>query len=158
MTAFAADHGSRAAAGALMAAWAAGSGVGGLTYGGREHASAPGPRWVRLAAVFPLCSLPLAAGARRSLAMAPLALIAGLCLAPYMAAANQLVGDVAPPGAVTEAFAWPITAIGLGAAGGSAVAGAIAQAWGWRPGFGAVVAAGAVTALIAVAGRATVRA
>ena len=50
MTAFAADHGSRAAAGALMAAWAAGSGVGGLTYGGREHTSAPGPRWVRLAA------------------------------------------------------------------------------------------------------------
>ena len=120
MTAFAADHGSRAAAGALMAAWAAGSGVGGLTYGGREHASAPGPRWVRLAAVFPLCSLPLVL-APSILAMAPLALIAGLCLAPYMAAANQLVGDVAPPGAVTEAFAWPITAIGLGAAGGSAV-------------------------------------
>jgi MFS family permease len=156
MTAFAADHGSRAAAGALMAAWAAGSGVGGLTYGGREHTSAPGPRWVRLAAAFPFCSLPLVL-APSILAMVPLALIAGLCLAPYMAAANQLVGDVAPAGAVTEAFAWPITAIGLGAAGGSAVAGAIAQSWGWRPGFGTVVAAGAVTALIAVAGRATVR-
>ena len=134
-----------------------GSGVGGLAYGGREHASAPGPRWVRLAAVFPVCSLPLLL-APSILAMVPLALIAGLCLAPYMAAANQLVGDVAPAGAVTEAFAWPITAIGLGAAGGSAVAGAIAQSSGWRPGFGAVVAAGAVTALIAVAGRATVRA
>jgi MFS family permease len=90
--------------------------------------------------------------------MAPLSLVAGLCLAPYMAAANQLIGDVAPPGAVTEAFAWPITAIGLGAAGGSATAGAIAQGWGWRPGFGAVVVAGAVTAAIALAGRATVRA
>ena len=157
MTAFAADHGSRAAAGALMAAWAAGSGVGGLAYGGREHTFAPGPRWVRLAAVFPLCSLPLLL-APSILAMAPLALIAGLCLAPYMAAANQLIGDVAPPGAVTEAFAWPITAIGLGAAGGSATAGAIAQGWGWRPGFGAVVVAGAVTAVIALAGRATVRA
>jgi MFS family permease len=157
MTAFAADHGSRAAAGALLAAWAAGSGVGGLAYGGREHASAPGPRWVRIAVAFPLCSLPLVL-APSILAMAPLALIAGLCLAPYMAAANQLVGDVAPAGAVTEAFAWPITAIGLGAAGGSAVAGALAQSWGWRPGFGAVVAAGTVTALIAVAGRATVRA
>lgn len=157
MTAFAADHGSRAAAGALMAAWAAGSGVGGLSYGAREHMSAPGPRWVRLAAVFPLCSLPLLL-APSIAAMAPLALVAGLCLAPYMAAANQLVGDVAPAGAVTEAFAWPITAIGIGAAGGSAVAGAIAQSWGWRPGFGAVVAAGAVTALIALAGRATVRA
>jgi MFS family permease len=157
MTAFAADHGSRAAAGALMAAWAAGSGLGGLAYGGREHASAPGPRWVRLAIVFPLCSIPLVL-APSIAAMAPLAVIAGLCLAPYMAAANQLVGDVAPPGAVTEAFAWPITAIGLGAAAGSAAAGAIAQTWGWRPGFAAVVAAGTATALIALAGRATVRA
>ena len=95
---------------------------------------------------------------RRSPAMAPLALIAGLCLAPYMAAANQLVGDVAPPGAVTEAFAWPITAIGLGAAGGSAVGGRDRAVVGLAPGFVAVVAAGAVTALIAVAGRATVRA
>jgi MFS family permease len=112
---------------------------------------------VRLAALFPLCSIPLLL-APSIAAMVPLAVIAGLCLAPYMAAANQLVGDVAPAGAVTEAFAWPITAIGLGAAGGSAAAGAIAQTWGWRPGFGAVVAAGGVTALIAVAGRATLRA
>jgi MFS family permease len=157
MTAFASDHGSRAAAGALMAAWAAGSGVGGLAYGGREHASAPGPRWVLLAAAFPLYSLPLVVAPSITV-MAPLALIAGLCLAPYMAALNQLVGDVAPAGAVTEAFAWPITAIGLGAAGGSATAGAIAQSWGWRPGFAAVVAAGVVTGAIALVGRATVRA
>jgi predicted MFS family arabinose efflux permease len=149
--------GGRAAAGALLPAWAAGSGVGGLTDGGREHATAPGPRWVRLAAVFPLCSLPLVLAPSIAV-MAPLALIAGLCLAPYMAAVNQLVGDVAPAGAVTEAFAWPITAIGLGAAAGSATAGAIAQAWGWRQGFVAVVAAGVLTGAIAVAGRATVRA
>ncbi len=131
--------------------------LGALTYGGREHTSAPGPRWVRLAVLFPVCSIPLLLAPSIAV-MAPLAVIAGLCLAPYMAAANQLVGDVAPAGAVTEAFAWPITAIGLGAAGGSAAAGAIAQTWGWRPGFVAVVAAGAVAALIAVAGRATVRA
>jgi MFS family permease len=157
MTAFAADHGSRAAAGALLAVWALGSGIGGLTYGGREHTSAPGPRWVRIAALFPLCSIPLLLAPSIAV-MAPLAVIAGLCLAPYMAAANQLVGDVAPPGAVTEAFAWPITAIGLGAAAGSATAGAIAQSWGWREGFVAVVAAGVLTGAIAVAGRATVRA
>jgi sugar phosphate permease len=46
----------------------------------------------------------------------------------------------------------------VGAAAGSAAAGAIAQAWGWRPGFVAVVAAGALTAAIAVLGRATVQA
>ena len=158
MTAFAADHGSRAAAGALHG-----------RVGGGQRRRRPDLRRARArvgARARAGCAWPPSSRCARCrsllapsiLAMAPLALIAGLCLAPYMAAANQLVGDVAPPGAVTEAFAWPITAIGLGAAGGSAVAGAIAQTWGWRPGFGAVVAAGAVTALIAVAGRATVRA
>ncbi len=155
MTAFASDHGSRAAAGALLALWAVGSGVGGLAYGAREHESAPGARWVRIAIAFPLFSVPLLAAPSIAV-MAGLALIAGVCLAPYMAAANQLVGDVAPPGAVTEAFAWPITAIAIGAAGGSAAAGAIAQSVGWRTGFAAVVAAGLVAASVAFAGRSTV--
>jgi MFS family permease len=155
MTAFASHHGSRAAAGALLALWAVGSASGGLAYGSREHGLAPGARWVRLAVVYPLCSVPLLLGPSIP-AMAPLALVAGLCLAPLLAAVNQLVGDVAPPGAVTEAFAWPITAIALGASAGSACAGAIAQAWGWREGFVAVVIAGAVGAAVAVLGRRTV--
>jgi MFS family permease len=155
MTAFASHHGSRAAAGALLALWAMGSAIGGLLYGGRSHALAPGPRWVRLAAMFPVCSGPLLLAPSIAV-MAPLAVIAGLCLAPLLAAVNQLVGDVAPPGAVTEAFAWPITAIALGASAGSATAGAIAQSWGWREGFVAVVAAGLLGAFVAVGRRATV--
>ena len=156
MTAFASDHGSRAAAGALLAA-----------VGGGQRLRRPDLRRARARV-----GAGAALGAHRrglsrcarchcSLApsiavMAPLAVVAGLCLAPYMAAANQLVGDVAPPGAVTEAFAWPITAIALGAAGGSAAAGAIAQSVGWREGFAAVVAAGLVAGTVAVAGRRTV--
>jgi MFS family permease len=155
MTAFASHHGSRAAAGALLALWAVGSALGGLAYGARDHALAPNARWVRLAAIYPLCSVPLLLAPSIAV-MVPLAVIAGLCLAPLLAAINQLIGDVAPPGAVTEAFAWPITAIALGASSGSAAAGAIAQAWGWREGFIAVVAAGFVGGAIAVGRRATV--
>jgi MFS family permease len=155
MTAFASHHGSRAAAGALLALWALGSAAGGLAYGARDHALEPGARWVRLAAVFPLCSAPLLLGPSIA-GMAPLAFVAGLCLAPLLASVNQLVGDVAPPGSVTEAFAWPITAIALGASAGSACAGAIAQTWGWREGFVAVVAAGVVGGFVAVLRRATV--
>jgi MFS family permease len=154
MTAFASAHGSRAAAGVLMALWATGSGLGGLAYGGREHGLAPAARWLWLAVAFPACSVPLALATSIPV-MAPLALLAGLCLAPLLAAANQLIGDVAPPGAVTEAFAWPITAIALGASAGSASAGGIAQASSWRLGFVAVVAAGLITATIAVTRRAT---
>ncbi|MEA2250923.1 MAG: hypothetical protein QOG70_1165 [Solirubrobacteraceae bacterium] len=155
MTAFAADHGSRAAAGVLLAAWALGSGIGAIAYGGREHGLSPASRWVRLAVAFPLCSLPLAFAPSIG-AMAPLAMLAGVGLAPLLAAGNQLIGDVAPAGAVTEAFTWPITAIAVGAAGGSAVAGAIVQTAGWRPAFAAVVAAGLVAATIAVVRRETI--
>ena len=155
MTAFATDHGSRAAAGLLLALWAVGSAAGGLAYGAREHGLEPGARWVRIAALFPLLSVPLLLPASIA-AMAPFALVAGLGLAPLMAAANQLIGDVAPPGAVTEAFAWPITAIGLGASAGSAAAGAIAQSLGWREGFAAVVLAGLLGAALALGRRATV--
>ena len=157
MTAFATAHGSRAAAGALLAVWALGSAAGGLAYGAREHGLGPGARWVRLAATFPLCSTPLALAPSIPV-MVPLAFVAGLCLAPLLAATNQLIGDVAPPGAVTEAFAWPITAIALGASAGSATAGAIAEAWGWREGFAAVLAAGLASAVVAVGRRATVMA
>jgi MFS family permease len=155
MTAFASDHGSRPAAGLLLALWAVGSGLGGLLYGAREHGLAPAARWVRLAVAFPLCSIPLALAPSIPV-MTILALMAGLCLAPLLAAANQLIGDVAPRGAVTEAFAWPITAIALGASAGSASAGAIVQSLDWRTGFVVVVAAGLVTATIALSRRATV--
>jgi MFS family permease len=154
MTAFASDHGSRPAAGLLLALWAVGSGLGGVAYGAREHGLAPATRWLRLAVAFPLCSVPLALAPSIPV-MTVLALIAGLCLAPLLAAANQLIGDVAPPGAVTEAFAWPITAIALGASAGSASAGAIVESADWRTGFVVVVAAGLLTAVIALARRAT---
>jgi Major Facilitator Superfamily len=157
MIAFAGDHGSRAAAGALLALWAVGSGVGGIVYGAREHALAPGPRWVRLAIAFAACLAPLLVAPSIAV-MAPLAVVAGLCLAPLLAAVNELIGDVAPPGAVTEAFAWPVTAIALGASAGSAAAGAIAQSWGWREGFVAVLLAGLLGAALAVGRRATVAA
>jgi MFS family permease len=154
MTAFAADHGSRAAAGLLLALWAVGSGLGGLAYGAREHGLPPAARWVRLAIVFPLCSVPLTLAPSIEV-MTVLALVAGLYLAPLLAAANQLIGDVAPPSALTEAFAWPITAIALGASAGSAAAGAIVESANWRTGFVVVVAAALATATIAVTRRST---
>jgi MFS family permease len=154
MTAFAAHHGSRAAAGALLAVWATGSAIGGLAYGAREHGLAPDARWLRLAVAFPLCSVPLLLAPSIPV-MAVFALIAGLCLAPLMAAANQLIGDVAPPAARTEAFAWPITAIAMGAAGGSATAGVVIEASGWRTAFVVVIAAGVLASTIAVTRRGT---
>jgi MFS family permease len=155
IAAFAAHHGSRPAAGVLLALWAAGSGVGGLAYGAREHGLAPHARWLRLAVCYPLGYVPMVFAPSIPV-MAVVAPLGGLCLAPLLAAANQLIGDVAPRGAITEAFAWPITAIAIGAAAGSATAGAIVQASSPTTSFVVVVAAGAAAATIAVARRRTV--
>jgi MFS family permease len=155
IAAFAAHHGSRAAAGALLALWAAGSGIGGLAYGAREHGLAPHARWLRLAVCYPLGFVPLVFAPSIPV-MAVVAPLAGACLAPLLAAANQLIGDVAPRGSITEAFAWPITAIAIGAAAGSATAGAIVDATSPRTSFVVIVAAGALAATIAVTRRRTV--
>ena len=57
--------------------------------------------------------------------MAPLALLSGIAIAPLIAAGSQLVGDVAPQGALTEAYTWPLTSLVAGVAAGNAASGVI---------------------------------
>jgi sugar phosphate permease len=81
--------------------------------------------------------------------MVPLALLAGLCIAPTLTSGNQIAGDVAPAGAETEAYTWPVTALVIGLAAGSWAAGATVEAAGWRTAF-LVAAGGAIlSALLA---------
>jgi MFS family permease len=90
-------------------------------------------------------------------AMAFLILPAGLLIAPLGAVGNQLVGEVAPRGAATEAFTWPTTAIIAGFAAGTAVGGTLVDAVDWRAGFIAAVLAAALGALVAFARRASLQ-
>ena len=141
LPAFSEAEASRAWAGVLLAVWSLGSAAGGLWYGARAEGLRLGPTYVRLVAFVPLTFLPLAA--TPSIVVMPvLCLIAGVAIAPVLAAGNQLAGDVAPPGAVTEAYAWPITALVAGIAAGNAAAGGLVEAADWRVSFlvGAVVA------------------
>ena len=73
--------------------------------------------YVWLSALLPLGFLP-ALLAPSIPAMAILITSAGLLIAPQAAACNQLIGSVAPAGAVTEAYAWPVTATLVGFAPG----------------------------------------
>jgi MFS family permease len=142
LPAFSEAEASRTWAGVLLAVWSLGSAAGGLIYGARAGALPLAPTYVRLVAVLPLTFLPLAASP--SIAVMPLlCLVAGVAIAPVLAAANQLVGDVAPTGALTEAYTWPITALVVGVAVGNAAAGALVEAADWRVSFlvGAGVAA-----------------
>jgi predicted MFS family arabinose efflux permease len=87
--------------------------------------------------------------------MAALVLPAGMFIAPLLATRNELIGWVAPPGARTEAYTWPVTAFVGGIAIGSALAGTIVEAESWQLAFVIAAAMAAGGALVAVARRAT---
>jgi MFS family permease len=131
LPAFAQEHGHRNAAGILLAVWSVGSLAGGLAYGAITWQRPLGSIYVWLSALLPLGFLP-GLLAPSILAMALLVVPAGLVVAPQAAACNQLIGAVAPPGAVTEAYAWPVTATLVGFAPGTAIGGILVEGPGWQ--------------------------
>jgi MFS family permease len=154
LPAFSEDMASRAWAGVLLSVWSLGSAVGGIVYGARVASLPLGRTYVRLALVLPLTFLPLAASPS-VWAMPALCLLAGLAIAPLLASANQLVGDVAPPGALTEAYTWPITSLVVGVAAGNGVAGVLVEAADWRVSFLVGAGCAAIGSVLAFTRRAT---
>jgi MFS family permease len=148
LPAFSEAHGQREIGGVLMAVWSAGSAVGGLLYGARHWSGPAGRRYARLAALLPVGYLPLAI-APSIPAMIPLALLAGVSIAPTLTAGNQIAGDVAPEGAETEAYTWPVTSLVTGLAVGNWVAGAIVEGIDWQAAFLVSAAGAALSALLA---------
>ena len=143
LPAFSEQYGTRELAGVLLAAWSVASVVGGLAYGARTWPGSLGSIYLWLSVLLPLGYLP--ALLAPSIAwMALLILPAGFLIAPLGAAGNQLIDRVAPAGAATEAYAWPVTAILIGFAGGTAAGGALVEAFDWRACFVAAAATAAV--------------
>jgi predicted MFS family arabinose efflux permease len=144
-------EGTPAAAAPLLALWGAGSFAGGLLF---AHFRRRAPSAVALA----LLLLALTVG---HLALAPVAattamlgavlFIAGGAIAPVQATVYAMVGDLAAPGTITEAFAWLEGALAVGGAGGAAVAGVVVDSAGATEVFLLAGAAGALATLIAVA-------
>lgn len=127
MPAFAVAEGHAAGlAGVFLTAMALGSLLGGLWYGARRWRGPIARRFLGLQALFTLGLLPLLM-ADSIWSMAALMTIAGLALAPSAAAAYLVVDHVAPPGTVTEATTWVMTANVAGGALGAALGGVVAQ-------------------------------
>ena len=143
LPAFADEHGVVELAGVLLATWSIASVIGGVTYGARTWPGSLGSIYVWLSVLLPLGFLPglLASSIP---AMALLILPAGLLIAPQAAACNQLIGQLAPPGAVTEAYAWPVTATLVGFAPGTALGGVLVEEVGWQACFAAAALAAAI--------------
>ena len=127
MPGFAVSQGRPAGlAGIFLSAMAVGSLLGGLWYGARRWSGPIVTRFLGLQALFTLLLLPLLL-ATSTWSMAVLMAIAGLALAPSAAAGYLVVDHVAPPGTVTEATTWVMTANVAGGALGAALGGIVVQ-------------------------------
>ncbi|MBS1881107.1 MAG: hypothetical protein JST31_16465 [Actinobacteria bacterium] len=134
LPAFGLTHGSAALGGLFAAALSVGSGLGGVAYGARPRALGPPRRsLIRLTALQAVLVLPLLIGPPVP-AMLVLAAIAGLWLAPLLSVRSELVREQLPAGTGAEAFTWTTLTVAVGAGIGSALAGPLVEAGGWRSG------------------------
>lgn len=140
-----------ASAGILLAVWSLGSIVGGLVYGGL-HLVTPHRRQlpVLVAALAVGAVLPLLAGGPVLMGLALFAY--GLAIAPFTACNAVLLGEAAPPGTVTEAFAWSSSMIFGGAALGSGLAGILVERSGPAAGLAVTAVAGGLSLVAAISG------
>ena len=154
--AVAAFAGSEAKAAYLLALWGLGSLIGGLINTNRKAPADPPQALALLLFALAALSAPLAL-AQSMLALGLLMVLAGLAIAPALATAFSLLGQVAPAGTMTEAYTWTATGFGGGIALGSAAGGWLVEHSGTAASFLTAAVAIAVAAAIALAGRDTLR-
>jgi MFS family permease len=148
---FAQEHGHKPLAGFILGSYAAGSAVGGLWYGSRTWRA---PLHRRFAIT--LCVV--VAGTATFWAMPGLAVLAvviffcGLAISPTFIAGFTLIDVQASAGRRTEGLTWLTSAISVGVAGGSAVAGHLVDAGGARWGYWFAAACGAVAVVTCLLG------
>ena len=148
---FAQEHGHKPLAGFILGCYALGSAVGGLWYGSRTWRAPVHRRFaVTLTIVW--------TGTATFWAMPGLAVLAlviffcGLAISPTLIAGFSLIDQPATAGRRTEGLTWLTSAISVGVAGGSAVAGRLVDAGGARWGYWFAAACGAVAVTICLVG------
>lgn len=138
--------------GLVYAAWCAASAVGGLVYGAMRRPVDP----LLLVLLLGVLTVPLAlAGSVGTLAL--LVVPAGLACSPVMAATADAVARRVPAARRGEAMGWQGSALTLGSALGSPLAGAAIDRSGAGAGFLAVAAVAVVVALAGTVGRRVAR-
>ena len=154
--AFAEELGNKGMSGVVLAVFAFGSMLAGLTYGARHFTSPASRRFViGMAALGPGVSLYLLAESLWVLAV--VMFVAGLAAAPTIITGNGLVQDMVGKHQLTEALTWVGTSIGIGASLGASVAGARIDAAGADAGFLVTVGAGWFATLLTLAAARTLR-
>jgi MFS family permease len=121
--------GHRGAAGPLLSLWGLGSMFGGLLAMRLRRPAGPVARLTATMCAMATGHLLLCVAGDLVL-LGALLMLAGLSIAPSFAAGFGLTDGLAPPGALTEAFAWLGTGIAAGLAAGGALGGWAAERHG----------------------------
>jgi MFS family permease len=143
--AYANDLGQPGGAGAVIAAWSAGSIIGGVWFSGRSDKALGRSQWRVFAVLCTLNAIGFAAIMLSTglLSLGLILLVGGLVIAPVTTIEIALVALLVPAARRTEAFTWTSTGVFVGYSGGAALAGAIAA-----DGGGLTASALAATALV----------
>jgi MFS family permease len=148
---FAAEHGHIAVAGLVLGAYAFGSAIGGLWYGTR-HWRAPLERRFVITlgcTVAGVATFWLQPGFMSQFAVI---VVAGMSISPTLIAGYGLVERQAPPERRTEGMTWLSSAISVGVATGSPLAGHLIDTYGARWGYLLAAACGSAAVLTGLAG------
>jgi predicted MFS family arabinose efflux permease len=147
LVAFADGEGAKSLSGVLIAGLAVGSMASGIGWGTVHWRI---PLRLRLAAVLvvlTICLLPLLM-VTDVWVMVPFVVLAGVAVSPSLISSFTLAEVLVPRAAVTEAFTWIGTALGLGVAIGASVAGKIVDVYGANTAFLVAVIAAAMGAVV----------
>lgn len=144
-------------AGVVLGVVALGSLFSGLLYGAREFTM---PAWKRFViGVVPLTmGLGLFALVDTLWALAAVGFVTGFAIAPTIITGNALVQQLVPPHRLTEGLTWVGTAIGLGFAVGSSIAGRVIDLYDAHAGYLVSLGAAGLAAVVALSTAAVLRA
>lgn len=146
-----------ASASFILAAYALGSMIAGLTFGALrvslsiEKQFFVGVLITAVTAVLPIFSPDV-------YILSGMLFVAGMSFAPTMVVVMNLGTIIVPPSKITEGLTWMTTGISIGVALGGVLAGLIIDAYGARAGFGVAIGAGLVMVVIVLLGLRTLRA
>ncbi|QEL54178.1 MFS transporter [Chromobacterium paludis] len=141
-------EGAPSAASWVLALYALGSGIGGLTFGAIKPALPLGRLLLYCCAATALSAVGIAL-APGSTWLAAAMFLSGLSFAPTLIVAMEMVEKVVPRARLTESLTWLVTGIYFGVAGGASASGLLTDAYGARAGLRLALAAGLASWLIA---------
>jgi MFS family permease len=157
VVAFANVQGWPASASFILAAYALGSMIAGLTFGALrislpiEKQFFIGVLITAVTAVLPILSPDV-------YILSGMLFVAGMSFAPTMVVVMNLGTTIVPPSRITEGLTWMTTGISIGVALGGVLAGLVIDVYGAQAGFGVAIVAGLSMVVIVRLGLRTLRA